>query len=78
MPRRRRSSEGNGDSTGGPAPPPPTDRNVYGALVSEGKADLFITYCTNARVASSEVPALRTVALPDAINVGASYGVTDD
>jgi molybdate transport system substrate-binding protein len=63
--------------TGGPnSPPPPPDRNVYGALVAEGKADLFITYCTNARIASAEVPALRTVAVPDAVNVGASYGVT--
>jgi ABC-type molybdate transport system substrate-binding protein len=64
--------------TGGPASPaPPTDRNVYGALVEQGKADLFITYCTNARIASAEVPTLRTIALPEAINVGASYGVTD-
>jgi ABC-type molybdate transport system substrate-binding protein len=63
--------------TGGPnSPAPPADRNVYGALVAAGQADLFITYCTNARIANTEVPALRTVALPDAINVGASYGVT--
>ena len=62
--------------TGGPnSPPPPADRNVYGVLVAEGKADIFITYCTNASLAFSEQPQLRVVAVPPAINVSASYGV---
>ena len=43
--------------TGGPdSPPPPTDRSVYGVLVAEGKADVFLTYCTNALTARRENP----------------------
>lgn len=62
--------------TGGPAsPPPPADRNVYGVLVAGGQADVFITYCTNAALARKEQPALQVIDIPDAINVGASYGV---
>jgi len=63
--------------TGGPnSPLPPAGRNVYGVLVAEGRADIFITYCTNATIALAEQPALRVVALPAAINVGADYGAT--
>jgi ABC-type molybdate transport system substrate-binding protein len=62
--------------TGGPnSPPPPTDRNVYGVLVASGQADVFITYCTNATLATREQPALQVIDVPEAINVGASYGV---
>jgi len=63
--------------TGGPnSPPAPTGRNLYGALVSGGQADIFITYCTNAKVAAAEVPTLQVVAVPARINVSADYGVT--
>lgn len=62
--------------TGGPnSPPPPKDKSVYGVLVAEGKADIFITYCTNTLVAAAEQPGLKSVAVPEAINVGADYGV---
>jgi ABC-type molybdate transport system substrate-binding protein len=62
--------------TGGPqSPPPPKDRNVYGQLVANGQADVFVTYCTNATLARQEVPALKVVAVPESINVGASYGL---
>ncbi len=62
--------------TGGPAsPPPPADRNVYGALMQAGLADVFITYCTNVVVALREVPALRRVEVSARINVSAQYGV---
>lgn len=62
--------------TGGPmSPPPPAGRNVYGALVANRSADVFLTYCTNATLAVREEPSLRTVAVPAEINVGASYGV---
>jgi molybdate transport system substrate-binding protein len=62
--------------TGGPnSPPPPAGRNVYAELVAQGRADVFITYCTNATVARSEQPSLRAVAVPPAINVSADYGV---
>jgi molybdate transport system substrate-binding protein len=61
--------------TGGPnSPPPPADRNVYGAIVAGGQADVFITYCTVAAVARREEPALQVLAIPDTINVAADYG----
>jgi len=63
--------------TGGPnSPPPPPGRNVYGALMASGQADVFITYCTNAVVAQTEAPGLRRIELPAAVNVSASYGIT--
>jgi ABC-type molybdate transport system substrate-binding protein len=41
--------------TGGPSSPPaPAGRAIYGALVADGKADMFLTYCTNALVAQRE------------------------
>jgi ABC-type molybdate transport system substrate-binding protein len=62
--------------TGGPdSPPPPAGRNVYGELVAQGQADVFITYCTNATVARAERPLLRAVSMPAEINVSADYGV---
>lgn len=62
--------------TGGPnSAPPPADRSVYGALLAANAADVFITYCTNAVVAVQEVPSLRRIELPVAVNVGARYGV---
>jgi molybdate transport system substrate-binding protein len=63
--------------TGGPTSPmPPTDRNVYGMLASNGQADIFITYCTNAAIARAEVPSLRIVPIAVAINVSADYGMS--
>ena len=62
--------------TGGPqSAPPPSDRNVYGALVASGQADVFITYCTNAVVARNEQPGLQLVQIAPAINVVADYGL---
>jgi ABC-type molybdate transport system substrate-binding protein len=63
--------------TGGPnSAPPPPGRNVYGELVAQGRADVFITYCTNAVAALVEQPRLRLVALPEHINVRSDYGLT--
>lgn len=62
--------------TGGPeSPPPPADRSIYGALIAQRQADIFLTYCTNAVVAAREVPGARTVAVPAALAVGASYAL---
>jgi molybdate transport system substrate-binding protein len=62
---------------GGAAPAPaPTDRSVYGALLADGKADLFLTYCTNAGAAARENPGQSVVPLPDALAVAADYGLT--
>jgi ABC-type molybdate transport system substrate-binding protein len=63
--------------TGGPnSPPPPKDRNVYGAVVADRKADIFLTYCTNALVAKKENPGQYSVELPAPLSVGADYGLT--
>jgi ABC-type molybdate transport system substrate-binding protein len=63
--------------TGGPgSPPPPKDRNQYGALVADGAADVFLTYCTNALAARRENPALEVVQIPENLAVGADYGLT--
>lgn len=62
--------------TGGPnSPPPPADRSMYAVLISSGTADAFLTYCTNAELAHREVPALEAVKLPQALRVGAEYGM---
>lgn len=63
--------------TGGPASAkPPAGRTVYGAIVERGEADLFLTYCTNARAAAREVAGAGVVELPEALAVGADYGLT--
>jgi len=55
---------------------PPAGRNVYGWHVAEGRADIFLTYCTNAVIAEAENPGQKSVTLPDALAVGADYGLT--
>jgi molybdate transport system substrate-binding protein len=54
----------------------PAGRGVYEWHVAEGRADLFLTYCTGAVAARQENPSLQTVALPDTLAVGADYGLT--
>ena len=62
--------------TGGPnSPPPPPDRSIYGVMIAERKADLFLTYCTNAIQAVREVPGARMIAIPESLAVGADYGL---
>ena len=62
--------------TGGPdSPAPPKDRNIYGALLTGGEADVFITYCTNAEIARREQP-LQVLTLPDDLSVSATYGLS--
>jgi ABC-type molybdate transport system substrate-binding protein len=41
----------------------------------EDRADVFLTYCTNAVLAVAEASDLRIVQIPDALNVGAEYGL---
>jgi molybdate transport system substrate-binding protein len=61
---------------GADSPPPPKDRSVYTMLMADGKADVFITYCTNAILARQEAPGLKVVQLPEPLAVGADYGMT--
>lgn len=63
--------------TGGPdSAKPPEGRNPYGWVMSEGRADVFLTYCTNAVLAERDTPGLRIVPLPEDLAVGADYGLT--
>ena len=61
---------------GGPSSPQFGDLNPYGALLADGRADIFLAYCTGARTAVTEHPDQRIVALPNALAVGADYGLT--
>jgi molybdate transport system substrate-binding protein len=62
--------------TGGPdSPQPDTPRSVYGWVMEEERADIFLTYCTNAVIAAREVPQLKVVEIPPELNVGADYGL---
>jgi molybdate transport system substrate-binding protein len=63
--------------TGGPnAPTAPPGRTIYGVLVAEGKADIFLTYCTGAIEARKQNAGQQIVALADELAVGADYGLT--
>lgn len=61
---------------GADSPKPPAGRSTYAWVMDEGKADLFLTYCTNAVLAQREVPRLKIIAVPPALQVAASYGLT--
>jgi ABC-type molybdate transport system substrate-binding protein len=55
---------------------PPEGRGTYAWHMDEGRADVFLTYCTNALSARKEVPRLVVVQIPPALQVGAAYGLT--
>ncbi|MES2841965.1 MAG: molybdate ABC transporter substrate-binding protein [Pseudomonadota bacterium] len=63
--------------TGGPtSPKAPAGRGTYAWVMDQGQADVFLTYCTNAVASQREVPRLKIVAVPAALQVGADYGLT--
>jgi molybdate transport system substrate-binding protein len=63
--------------TGGPSSVAgPAGRSVYGWHIAEGRADVFLTYCTGALVAQRENPGQQIVSLPEPLAVGADYGMT--
>lgn len=63
--------------TGGPGcPKAPDGRNLYAWIVGGGRADIFLTYATNAVLAQAEMPELRLVELPREFAVRADYGLT--
>ena len=51
--------------------PPPAGRNVYAWHIAEGRADLFLGYCSAGKAAAAELPGLRVVDLPKELAVGA-------
>lgn len=54
----------------------PAGRNTYAWVMEQNRADVFLTYCTNAVAARAEVPSLQVVAVPESLQVGAAYGLT--
>ena len=63
--------------TGGPqSPQAPPGRSIYVFLIGERKADIFLTYCTNALQVTREVAGARMLVLPEPLAVGASYALT--
>src|SRR5262249_9058442 len=55
---------------------PPAGRNTYGWNVGEGRADIFLAYCTAAHEAQKQNPEQQIVELPKSLVVGADYGLT--
>ena len=63
--------------TGGPdSAKAPKGQNQYGWVMADKKADIFLTYCTNAVLAQNEVASLKIIAVPADLSVGADYGFT--
>lgn len=58
------------------SPKAPDGRSTYAWVMQQGRADVFLTYRTNAIAAQAECPSLQIVALPEALHVGADYGVS--
>lgn len=62
--------------TGGPdSTKPPEGRNNYAWVLDSDQADVLLTYCTNAVLAQKEVPGLQIIQVPEALSVGADYGL---
>jgi molybdenum ABC transporter molybdate-binding protein len=63
--------------TGGPnSPQAPPGQNIYGMMLAQGQADIFLAYCTNAEAVRRQVPDAEVVRLPASLSVGADYGLT--
>jgi ABC-type molybdate transport system substrate-binding protein len=63
--------------TGGPnSPKAPPGRGTYAWVMDQGRADIFITYCSNAVAAQKEVRRLKIVAIPPDLQIFADYGLT--
>ena len=54
----------------------PAGKNPYAWVMGNKRADIFLTYCTNAVLAQKELPELQIVQIPEALSVGANYGLT--
>ena len=55
---------------------PPRGRSVYGWHIAEGRADLFLAYCTATAEAQKQYPDQQVIELPRDIAVSADYGLT--
>jgi molybdate transport system substrate-binding protein len=61
--------------TGRDVDPQQQDAPYAKILLVDRTADVFITYCTNAVAAVAREPRLAWIRIPDALNVGAVYGI---
>jgi molybdate transport system substrate-binding protein len=55
---------------------PPDGRSVYGWHIAEGRADIFLAYCTATAEAQKQYPDQQIIELPQTLAVGADYGLT--
>jgi molybdate transport system substrate-binding protein len=55
---------------------PPDGRSAYGWHIAEGRADIFLAYCTAAAEARQQNREQQIVELPQTLAVGADYGLT--
>ncbi len=53
----------------------PIGRNLYAWVMENQRADVFLTYCTNAKLAQQEIPELQIVALPAELAIGGKFGL---
>ena len=58
------------------SPQPPQGETIYGWNVATRRSDIFLAYCTATCDAVKRHPEQRIVELPDALSVGADYGLT--
>lgn len=58
------------------SPKAPAGRSTYAWVMAQGRADVFLTYRTNAIAAQRECPVLQVVPLPESLRVDALYGAT--
>jgi molybdate transport system substrate-binding protein len=62
--------------TGGPdSQKAPEGKNLYGWVVSDDQADVFLTYCTNAVLAKKQFQDLKIIQIQPDLTVGADYGL---
>lgn len=62
---------------GGPtSPQPPDGITPYAWHLKEGRADIFLAYCTGATEALAQLPGATSVDLPPDLATGADYGLT--
>jgi molybdate transport system substrate-binding protein len=55
---------------------PPGATNAVVWLFQEKRVDIFLSYCTSARAATTESPGIAVISLPPALAVEANYGLT--
>jgi molybdate transport system substrate-binding protein len=55
---------------------PPAGMDLFAWHLGEGRADIFIAYCSTTAAFKKDLPAATVVSLPPALATGADYGLT--